>query len=155
MRNGDYELIVAPPVWEGRRYRGRYCYEHHYVWWKHTGQYVGDGFCIHHKNGNKRDNEFSNLELLSNVTHASRHGSTQDKSYVRLRCPNPRCRIHFIRPRNLTHLVRGGVSTSCSRKCSGAVSHLVRRKDPRLQELLKENVLEVFLRNGIDEHVEG
>lgn len=73
MKNGPYELVVAPEDYPGFKYRGRYVYEHHLVWWKKTGQLVPDGHVVHHKNGKHRDNRFSNLELKTVADHSSEH----------------------------------------------------------------------------------
>lgn len=73
MKNGPYELVIAPPEYPGRKYRGRYVYEHHLVWWKHTGMVVPEGFVIHHKNDRKRDNRFENFELKENAEHSRHH----------------------------------------------------------------------------------
>ena len=73
MRNGPYILIVAPDGYPGKKYRGRYAYEHSVVWWRHTGKTVPAGYLIHHKNENKHDNRFKNLELKSNSKHTAEH----------------------------------------------------------------------------------
>lgn len=49
MKNGKYVLIVAPTEYPGTRYRGKYCYEHTYVFWKHTGVLPKKGEIVHHK----------------------------------------------------------------------------------------------------------
>lgn len=73
MKNGPYEMVIALKEYPGRKYRGRYVYEHHLVWWKHTGEILPDGMLIHHKNENKRDNRFKNLELKSFSDHSKEH----------------------------------------------------------------------------------
>lgn len=73
MRNGPYELVVAPEAYPGFRYRGRYVYEHHLVWWNNTGELVPPGFVLHHKNENKRDNRFKNLEQKPRGLHTKEH----------------------------------------------------------------------------------
>lgn len=74
MRNGPYELVIAPAEYPGKKYRDRYVYEHHLVWWKATGEVpdyqVGN---IHHKNGDKRDNRVENLERISRSRHSVLH----------------------------------------------------------------------------------
>ena len=55
MKNGAYELIVPPPAYPGKRYRGKYAYEHRVNWWCHTGQNP-DNFpdaVVHHKDEKK------------------------------------------------------------------------------------------------------
>jgi hypothetical protein len=83
MRNGPYELVKAPPEYPGFRYRGKYVYEHILVWWKNTGEVVSEesGFVVHHKNENRRDNAFSNLEKKERGAHTREH--------VRERQPSP------------------------------------------------------------------
>jgi len=73
MKNGNYELIIAPDDWPGKKYREKYCLEHHYVYWKNTGILCEKGFIIHHKNCDRFDNRFENLELLSNRQHSINH----------------------------------------------------------------------------------
>ena len=73
MKNGPYELVKAPNDYPGKRYRGKYVYEHHLVWWQNTGELVPEGYTIHHKNGKKRDNSICNLELLTRAQHAADH----------------------------------------------------------------------------------
>lgn len=77
MRNGDYTFIVAPAEYAGRLYRGKYCYEHHYVYWKRTGRLPErNKWMVVHKNGLKTDNRIENLEMISasekSIAHAKR-----------------------------------------------------------------------------------
>jgi len=73
MKNGEYILIVPPKDYPGKLYRKGYCYEHHYVYWKNTGKIIKSNESIHHKNGNKIDNRFNNLELLDKLDHLKKH----------------------------------------------------------------------------------
>lgn len=73
MKNGPYELVIAPPEYPGKRYRDRYVYEHQLVWWQSTGQLVPDDCLVHHKNEQKRDNRIDNLELKNRAAHSSEH----------------------------------------------------------------------------------
>ena len=73
VKNGDYELVVAPSDYPGTKYRGRYVYEHHLVWWRTTGETVPKGSVLHHRNEEKRDNRFANLELKDVAAHARGH----------------------------------------------------------------------------------
>ncbi len=74
MRNGPYILEIAPADYPGKKYRGRYAYEHHLVWWQVHGAVPGPDEVIHHLNGNKHDNRIENLELLTRQSHAEHHG---------------------------------------------------------------------------------
>ena len=91
MKNGPYELVIAPDDYPGFRYRGRYIYEHHLVWWQVTGGLVPEGFVVHHKNEKKRDNRFDNLELKSVSAHTKDHA--RPKAMVSVVCF--RCGVAF------------------------------------------------------------
>lgn len=86
MKNGPYEMVVAPDDYPGKKYRGKYCYEHHLVWWKVTGRMVRSDHIIHHVNGKKRDNRFENLEEMSRSKHTADHNKERSSNLIRLRC---------------------------------------------------------------------
>lgn len=73
MRNGPYILVGAPEDYPGPKYRGRYCYEHHLVWWENGGQLPRVGELIHHVNHDKTDNQYENLELMTVSAHTRQH----------------------------------------------------------------------------------
>src|SRR3989338_2494546 len=50
---------------------------HHWVWKKHTGSYPKPGNEINHKDGNKYNNDFSNLEELPKEEHRSKHARNE------------------------------------------------------------------------------
>lgn len=108
MRNGPYELIVAPDDWPGKRYRGRYVYEHVYVYWKHTGALPADDEVVHHVNENKRDNRIENLELKSRSEHSAHHNPTKER-------PERECEACGAGFRT-----RKKTQRYCSRSCIGA-----------------------------------
>lgn len=78
MKNGPYELVMCPINYPGTKYRNKYVYEHHLVYWKHTGNLVPKTHVIHHKNGNKRDNRIENLELMKWNIHSSHHNPVKE-----------------------------------------------------------------------------
>lgn len=87
MKNGKYELIIAPNGYPGKKYRAKYAYEHTVVWWKNTGQIPPPGYEIHHKNMNHRDNRIENLQILSSQEHRSLHAKEISlKSTVEVVC---------------------------------------------------------------------
>ena len=86
MKNGPYILIIAPNEYPGKKYRGRYVYEHQFVWWKNTGIIPPNGYQIHHINGDKHDNSFQNLEMVLNKTHNILHGKHKKKGITLLIC---------------------------------------------------------------------
>ena len=131
MKNGLYELVVAPIEYPGKRYRNRYCYEHHLVWWKSTGELQKESEIIHHKDGNKRNNSFDNLEIMNKKEHTSYHVKNRGRKFVKLICPT--CKNEFIRAIKSTCLSKGTNVTFCSRKCSGKFNH-AKNKTVNLQK---------------------
>ena len=72
--SNNYIYVKAPPAYPGRVYSwGHRILEHHLVWWEHTSQVVPEGYVVHHKNENRADNRFENLELLSDSAHTRLH----------------------------------------------------------------------------------
>ena len=64
------------------RVDGEYKQYSHYVWFKNTGYWPVRGEIIHHIDGNCRNDEFSNLRLMTKAEHTRIHSI--GKSY-----PNP------------------------------------------------------------------
>lgn len=75
MKNGPYEMLIAPEGYPGKKYRGRYAYEHHVAWWRAFGFVPPKGYEIHHLNGNHRDNNIGNLQLVTGKEHRCLHGA--------------------------------------------------------------------------------
>lgn len=148
MKNGDYVLVIAPDNYPGKKYRGRYCFEHHLVYWQEHGITPGDGEVIHHKNGNKRDNSIENLKLESKIEHNRNHTLSRGKTYVRLKCPN--CGKIFIREKKQTHLVKQTHYTCCNRHCSKQFQHKFCILSASEQQFIKESscIEEFKLFNG-------
>ena len=105
-------MSVAPEGYPGRKYRGRYAYDHKISYWVKTGESVPSGFVLHHKNGDKYDNRFENLELLKPEAHSRLHGFSQKKTKTRRFSICPSCNEKFEE-------IRRPVQRFCSRRCIG------------------------------------
>lgn len=118
MKNGPYILVVAPDGYPGKRYRERYVYEHHLVWWKKTGQLVPDGYVLHHKNEIKTDNRISNLELKDKGKHSKDHHPAVKG--IKLRCAN--CNKPFeMKPYDYRFKSKNGQTRFyCGRSCGNS-----------------------------------
>ena len=73
MKNGKYTLILPPIEFTGKRYRGRYAYEHTVEFWKKEGRLPRSECVIHHIDGDYRNNKWDNLEEINKGEHARHH----------------------------------------------------------------------------------
>jgi intracellular sulfur oxidation DsrE/DsrF family protein len=124
MKNGEYELVIAPSEYPGKRYRDKYCYEHHLIWWQNTGEVLSQGEVIHHKDHNKRHNDFSNLEKTTVESHVASHRKDDLPLMVEIVCNQ--CGISFL----MRESVRKSRAKSyghehfcCSRSCQVRKRH--------------------------------
>lgn len=125
MKNGPYELIVAPEEYPGKKYRGRYAYEHTVNWWINTGSVPSKDYEIHHINGNHRDNNIDNLKLVTSKEHRKIHSDIKRKpkiDYICGYCGNGSTRS----PRNYTYNLKNNKSglLFCSTKCGSRFQFL-------------------------------
>lgn len=86
MRNGKYELIIPPIDYPGKRYRGRYAYEHHVVFWSANGRLLAPDCVVHHKNDQKRENVPDNLEEKLRGDHTRDHNLAHGRTVKALNC---------------------------------------------------------------------
>lgn len=67
-------MVPAPSYYRGKKYiKDRYVYEHRLIMEEYLGRLLGPDEVVHHKNGDKLDNRFENLELMSRAGHSSGH----------------------------------------------------------------------------------
>src|SRR4051812_41040161 len=92
MKNGPYELLIPPVDYPGKRYRGRYAYEHRVNWWKSTGKNPDDfpDQLVHHGDQDKRNNVPENLDMMERSKHTAHH-APERKSHdkICLNCKKP------------------------------------------------------------------
>lgn len=141
MRNGEYNLVIAPEGYPGKLYRNRYCYEHHLVYWLNYGIIPKTEEIIHHKDGNKRNNDINNLELMNRISHIIFHEKQKTKNMVLLMCPT--CQKIFSREKRQTHLDKpNNEATYCSRKCAAIASNL--KDKTALKKNIENNVIKEY-----------
>jgi hypothetical protein len=119
MKNGPYILVVAPADYPGIRYRGKYCYEHHLVYWRYYGIVPGSSDVVHHKNHDKHDNWIENLELMSRKKHDAHHGLEASlAALIHLKCQGCGQEI-AVRGNNYRSRKKGNkMGLFCGRSCA-------------------------------------
>lgn len=129
MKNGEYILVKAPDNFPGKKYRGKYCYEHILVFWQTYGILPKSNEIVHHKDENKHNNDPSNLELKTRSKHSIEHNTNRKKTYIELICPG--CGNNFVREKRQTYLIKHTQFTCCSKKCIGIFTHLNKYEQQR------------------------
>lgn len=115
VRKGDYDYAIVRG--HPNATKNGYVLHHRVIMENHLNRLLNSDEIIHHKNGDKRDNNLSNLEVMNNKEHCRLHGLEQGRNWVTLRCPM--CLTVFDRERRMSHLVKKGKATFCSRQCAG------------------------------------
>lgn len=98
--------------------KDNYVLEHRAVLELHLNRYLEKEELVHHINGSKKDNRLENLEIVCASGHAQRH---RQKKMVELFCDY--CGKPFLRRYNQVKTRFGGKYNTCSKKCSGKLSH--------------------------------
>lgn len=96
--NKGYQLVHLPghPRADGE---GRVM-EHIVVFEQATGITVPEGCCIHHLNGNKRDNRIENLCMMTHKAHTAFHNSGRVLSADTKQLLSERAKARFADERN-------------------------------------------------------
>ena len=72
--DGNGYLMCLKPDWYTGRIKSKYVFVHSVVMCEYLGiTEIPKGFCVHHINGDKKDNDISNLALLNISAHSKLH----------------------------------------------------------------------------------
>lgn len=72
--------IMTTCIGHPRAKDGRYVYEHDLVMEKYLDRYLMTDEIVHHKDGNKSNNDLENLELMSRGKHSKHHTANLPRS---------------------------------------------------------------------------
>lgn len=115
------KFVTAPDWYKGKRYRGRYALEYRVIAERMIGRPLKQNEIVHHKDGNRRNNAESNLEVMDKIKHAELHAHEIGLQMAEIQCPA--CGKAFVRraAETIANPKRAKVST-CSRKCFAVYS---------------------------------
>lgn len=141
VKKGDYLYAVVPEHPNAIKYG--YVLAHRVEMENHLGRLLNANEIVHHKDGNKFNNQISNLEVMTNTQHVREHSRSRGCLVVELKCPN--CGVLFVRRKGLTteRLFR-----SCSKSCRGAFSRKIQLfgRTQEVEIAISENIVREFRR---------
>ena len=111
VKKGEYIYAVVPEHPKANKYG--YVLLHRVVMENHINRLLEPNEIVHHKDGNKHNNDISNLELMDSKEHNRMH-SSKGRNIVELVCPF--CGKIFLREKRQ---IKKGKHTFCSRSCNG------------------------------------
>lgn len=92
--------------------------EHRYIMVNYLGRELSYNEVVHHKDGNKKNNDMYNLELLSRQKHSSEHGLKSDEEkYITLKCDYCNNEFNILIAKYKYRTKRGQERFYCSRSC--------------------------------------
>lgn len=136
--NRGYRVVYAPDSISRRWvcYIG-YMYEHRYIMEKHLGHEIPSTFVVHHKDGNKSNNQIDNLEVMPMVEHSRSH------SYRNGNSRRARCSICGKQMKTPIGLTRRQMCRKCyNKQFSPQHKHNI-RKEELIRLLEKYNFTEI------------
>jgi len=105
-----YIEVKTPNGWE---------LEHRYIAEMMLGRSLKSNEVVHHKNGDKKDNRWSNLEVKTNKNHSEQHGKEQKKQIAVLECPE--CGKDFEKEKKQTVASKPNAkATFCEKTCAAS-----------------------------------
>ena len=124
---------------------GIWVLEHRYIMETFLKRKLGSEEFVHHKDGNRKNNNIDNLELTDKKKHAIHHGIGKETKFIRLNCPI--CSRVFEKEMRNSHIIKKNFSSCCSRRCSAILSNKFRNlTDEDKEKIIKSNVLEIYSR---------
>ena len=138
---GDYNYAVVPKHPNSGKHG--YVLEHRIIMENHLGRLLNSNEVVHHKDENKKNNDISNLEVLSDIEHVRLHSSI-GRTYVRLCCPE--CKRIFVIEKRKSFLSKRHKYTCCSMTCRGKFSRRIQLHGETIEtkKAVSGNLLEVF-----------
>lgn len=112
VKKGDYLYAKVPD--HPKRTKNNYVLLHRVVMENHINRLLLPNEVVHHIDGNKFNNDISNLQLMDAKEHVKHHAN-KGRSIIYLICPY--CGKTFIRERR--DLAKKYKNLFCSRSCNG------------------------------------
>lgn len=147
---GEYNYAYVPE--HPNATKNGYVLEHRVVVENHLGRLLNCDEVVHHKDGNKKNNDINNLEVMNYLYHVKLHSRRVGRKYVTLKCPE--CgKIFEIQKRQSFLSKKNKLNCSfCSASCRGKFSRKVQLGGitQEMQDAISGNLLAEY-KKYIDE----
>lgn len=121
IKKGDYLYAIVRD--HPNKTKNNYVLHHRIVMENHLGRLLTQDEIVHHIDGNKHNNEITNLQLMTNIEH-TKHHVIKGRSYVECICHN--CKKIFLKEKRFLHSTNKYIF--CSRSCNGKYhAHYMRK----------------------------
>jgi hypothetical protein len=111
---GEYNYAYVPS--HPNATKNGYVLEHRVIMENSINRLLTNKEIVHHKDGNKKNNLLSNLELMTRAEHTSHHNPKLHRKAL-LTCAN--CETLFQRDWRNRPEAKGQTNAFCSRSCNG------------------------------------
>ena len=144
IKKGDYLYAVVKDNPNATKYG--YVLYHRIVMENHLGRVLTADEVVHHIDGDKFNNDISNLRLMSNDEHVKLHSSSRGRKFVILKCPE--CGKVFELDHRNSFLSKKTPATFCSRSCSGKFNYKKSSNGltPEMESAMAGNLIKVFVK---------
>lgn len=140
IHKGDYEYALVPD--HPNATKNGYVLLHRVIMENYIGRLLTPDEVVHHKDHNKKNNDISNLELLSLNEHNRLHVNERTRKYLILKCPQ--CGKIFNMRYNQSRIAYGlSKFKCCSRECSGKLNRRIQFYGitPEIEKAIDENIV--------------
>ena len=148
---GDYQYALVPE--HPKATKNGYVLMHRIVIENNLKRLLNDNEIVHHIDGNKKNNNIENLQVMESKAHNKMHGLENGRMHVKLKCPN--CGKIFDIPKNASFLQKPSKynCTCCSSRCRGIFYRKIQTNGLThiMENAISENLLAEYRRFYIDE----
>lgn len=141
IKKGDYLYALVPE--HPNCTQNGYVLMHRIVMENHLKRVLNENEVVHHKDGNKHNNDITNLEVFERDLHSKHHSMQKGRLMVKLKCPW--CGKIFTIFKNKSFLNKHNKynCTCCSSSCRGQMYRYIQLYGltPKLESAISENLL--------------
>lgn len=151
---GDYDYALVPE--HPKATKNGYVLLHRVVMENHLGRLLNADEIVHHIDKNKKNNNITNLQLMTQKEHNHYHRLESGRMWVKLKCPW--CKKEFELEKNKSFLQKSNEynCTCCSTSCRGKLYRFIQLNGvtEQVQTAISENLLSEYIKYTTEDNSE-